>query len=245
MQVIDLTRVFDREVEILEVGADTLVYASDCREDEQDACVIGVYHTETATREEKLTLDDTRLYESFRTFGCLNDFFYAVNVLDDYKVHLQKIDKQTWKKTEEAIVTPEGEILNIWPLNDQYALVTDEVTVTPETKKTYGLEACNKGYETLVYLYDLAEHKKSYITDAKTKAKLLAMYQEPEEAQEAFSLEDLRIQNGYKEVIIEDEPVFYEVVTMENTKTGETSEVHGRAGLYGDKIIITKSFLVL
>ena len=40
---------------------------------------------------------------------------------------LRKIDKRTWENTTDFLINPEGEIINIYSLNEDYMIITDEV----------------------------------------------------------------------------------------------------------------------
>ena len=106
MALINLTDVFDREIEILEIKAESMVYAIDRKDETKNKCVLERYDFNEGKITPLIELDYTRLYESFQTYGQNRDFFYAVNVLDDYRVRLRKIDKRTWKIGEDVLLKP-------------------------------------------------------------------------------------------------------------------------------------------
>lgn len=162
----DLTAVFNREAEILEATASGIVYALDQKSDSGNRCVIGYYDFEQGSDQAILSLDGTRIYESFRSYGAMKDYFYAAVVLSDYKLCLQEIDKQSWKVRQSFCLVPEGEILNFYPVNQDYLIVIDEVAATDELLMRFDDEDFGGKYYTLTYLYHLKTGEKWYMQAA-------------------------------------------------------------------------------
>ena len=117
MERVDLLDAFSREIEVLELTDDTMIYAIDQKNEIKDVCSIEKMDLKSRQVERLISLDYTRLWESFRTYSQMPDFFYAVNVLQDYRLRLRKIDKRTWENTTDFLINPEGEIINIYSLN--------------------------------------------------------------------------------------------------------------------------------
>ena len=114
------------EIEVLEIKEDCMVYAIDRKDDTKNRCVIERYTFEDKKITSLLSLDYTRLYEAFQTYGQNPAFFYAVNVLDDYRVRLRRIDKNSWEIKEDILLNAEGEVLSLYILDENHLLVTDE-----------------------------------------------------------------------------------------------------------------------
>lgn len=167
MECIDLTNVFDREIEVLEIQKDSMIYAIDQKNEVMDVCRIGRYDFDTQVSEDLCVLDYARLYESFATYPQREDFFYAVNVLADYRLRLRRINKKTWDFEGEMVVDALGEILNIHILDERYLLIVDEV----ESSSTYAKEwhmrhkYTDEPYMELVYVYDSFEKKRYPVLD--------------------------------------------------------------------------------
>ncbi|MBB5265037.1 hypothetical protein HNP82_002176 [Catenibacillus scindens] len=166
MERVDLLDAFSREIEVLELTDDTMIYAIDQKNEIKDVCSIEKMDLKSRQVERLISLDYTRLWESFRTYSQMPDFFYAVNVLQDYRLRLRKIDKRTWENTTDFLINPEGEIINIYSLNEDYMIITDEVKGGPEVFETYGLKDCGKRYVNVRYLYEIATAKKYPIKDS-------------------------------------------------------------------------------
>lgn len=108
MKVENLIHVFDREIEVLEIKEDCMIYAIDRKDDTKNRCVIERYTFEDKKITSLLSLDYTRLYEAFQTYGQNPAFFYAVNVLDDYRVRLRRVDKKSWETKRIFCLTPKA-----------------------------------------------------------------------------------------------------------------------------------------
>lgn len=163
--IYNLTDIFDREVEILEVNSEGMIYILDQKSDSGNQCVIERYDFERRERKTLLSLDGTRLYESFRTYGVMKDYFYAVIVYPDYKLRLEEIDTHTWQLRQSFHLVPEGEVLNIYPIHPDYLIVTDEAAATDELLKRFNDEDYAEKYYTLTYLYCLKTGEKWYLQD--------------------------------------------------------------------------------
>ena len=167
MECVDLLDAFSREIEVLELTDDTMIYAIDQKNEIKDVCSIEKMDLKSRQVERLISLDYTRLWESFRTYSQMPDFFYAVNVLQDYRVRLRKIDKKTWENTTDFLINPEGEIINIYSLNEDYMIITDEVKAAPEVFEKYGLKDLGRRYVNVRYLYEIATAKKYPIKDSR------------------------------------------------------------------------------
>ena len=165
MERIDLLDTFNREVEVLELNDEWMIYALDQKNEVKDICSIEKMNLKTRQIQRLITLDYTRLWESFRTYGQMPGFFYAVNVLADYRVRLRKIDKNTWENTTDFLITPEGEIINIYSLNEDYMIITDEVKAQKEVLEKFGLANEGRRYVNVRYLYEIHTGKKYPIKD--------------------------------------------------------------------------------
>lgn len=164
MAFINLTDVFDREIEVLEAGADSMIYAIDRKDETKNKCVIERYDFKSKTITTLLPLDYTRLYESFHTYGQHDAFFYAVNVLDDYRVRLRKIYKKTWEIGEDILLNAEGEVLSLYILDDDHLLVTDEAEASEKYVSGWGMAAGSR-YMNLCYVYDIKNGRKYPVKD--------------------------------------------------------------------------------
>lgn len=165
MNYINLIDSFDREIEVLEINDTSLIYAIDQKNEVMDVCHIGRYDFESGEKEQLAILDYTRLYESFQTYGQSKDYFYAMNVLQDYKLRLRRINKRTWSPEGELIVEALGEILNLFIIDEQYLLVVDEVKKTEEFLDMYHLHDDGSEYINICYLYDCFSKKRYPVTD--------------------------------------------------------------------------------
>lgn len=164
-KIYDLTDIFDREMEILEADDNSIIYILDQKSERGNQCVIEQYHFERGERSVLGILDGTRLYESFRTYGAMKDYFYAVTVRSDYKLRLEEIDSHTWQPRQMFYLVPEGEILNIYPVHPDYLIVTDEAAATDELLMRFDDEDYTGKYYTLTYLYCLKTGEKWYLQD--------------------------------------------------------------------------------
>lgn len=166
VKIHNLIDTFNREVEILEVNDEGVIYVIDQKSDKGNLCAIEQYAFADGVRNTLLTLEGTRLYESFRTYGVVKDYFYAVTIGSDYKLRLQEIDKTSWKIRQTFYLVPEGEVLNLYPINQEYLIVTDEVMATDEILMKFQDEDYDGKYYTLTYLYHLKTGEKWYLQDA-------------------------------------------------------------------------------
>ncbi len=165
MNYINLINAFDREIEVLEVTEDAMIYAVDRKDDSKTRCDIEKLDFNLQKTEPLIRLDYTRIYESFQTYRQNPDFFYAVNVLSDYRVRLRRVDKQQWQIHEDILLNAEGEVLSLYVLDERYLLVTDEVVKDETYTKIYGEPETDSRYMTLCYLYDVKTGEKFPITD--------------------------------------------------------------------------------
>lgn len=165
MERIDLRDTFSREIEVLELNEDYMIYALDQKNEIKDLCSIERMELDSREVKRLVSLDYTRLWESFRTYGQMPGFFYAVNVLADYRLRLRKIDKKTWEISSDILIQPEGEIINIYSLNEDYLIITDEVKADKQILQKYGLKDEGRRYVNVRYLYELRTAKKYPIRD--------------------------------------------------------------------------------
>ena len=166
MERMDLLSAFQREVEVLELTDDYMIYALDQKNELKDLCSIEQMTFADGAVNRRISLDYTRLWESFRTYGQMPDFFYAVNVLADYRVRLRRIRKDTWENDMDILVNPEGEIINIYSLNEDFMVITDEVKATDEVCKTYGIKDNGRRYVNVRYLYEIKTARKYPVLDS-------------------------------------------------------------------------------
>lgn len=166
MERVDLLTAFNREVEVLELNDEYMIYALDQKNELKDLCSIEKMDFSDRQVQRLISLDYTRLWESFRTYGQLPGFFYAVNVLQDYRVRLRRINKQTWENDTDFLIQPEGEIINIYSLNEDYMVITDEVKASPDVYETYHMIDEGRRYVNVRYLYEIATAKKYPIVDS-------------------------------------------------------------------------------
>lgn len=166
MERVDLLTAFNREVEVLELNDDYMIYALDQKNELKDLCSIEKMDFSDRQIQRLISLDYTRLWESFRTYGQLPEFFYAVNVLQDYRVRLRKINKQTWENDTDFLIQPEGEIINIYSLNENYMVITDEVKASADVYEKYHMTDEGRRYVNVRYLYEIATAKKYPIVDS-------------------------------------------------------------------------------
>ncbi len=123
----DLSKKFERESEILEVTDSEIICAVDGRGEKGNCCTIfGIDQQSGATRK-LLVLPDTRIYESFNTYRMADAWFYAVSVDEHYKVRLQMIDKKNFSIIKIADVLPEREVLQIFPVSEDFIIVVEEM----------------------------------------------------------------------------------------------------------------------
>lgn len=172
MNYINLIDSFDREIEVLEITDTSMIYAIDQKNEVMDVCHIGRYDFESGEKERLAILDYTRLYESFQTYGQSKDYFYAMNVLQDYRLRLRRINKTTWTPEGELIVDALGEILNLFIIDDQYLLIVDEVKKTDEFLEMYHIEDTDAEYINVCYLYDCFSKKRYPVTDQRLQGYL-------------------------------------------------------------------------
>lgn len=165
MKCINLINTFDREIEVLEMTDKSMVYAIDQKNEVMDACYIGKYDFESGENHQLILLDYTRLYESFQTYKQNEDYFYAINVLQDYRLRLRRINKKTWSLEGELTVDALGEILSIYIIDEQYLLIVDEVKKTDEFLKMFKLKDNDSEYINLCYLYDCYSYQRYPMTD--------------------------------------------------------------------------------
>lgn len=151
---------FNREMEILEVDDDGIIYVIDQKSDKGNLCAIEHYAFETGDRKTLLSLNGTRLYESFGTYRAMKDYFYAVIIGSDYKLRLEEIDKRSWRIRQTYYIVPEGEVLNLYPVNEEYMIVTDEVMATDDILMKFQDEDYEGKYYNLTYLYHLKTGEK-------------------------------------------------------------------------------------
>ncbi len=154
---------FNRELEILEVNDEGIICVLDQKSDKGNRCAIARYDFASGALTTLLELEGTRLYESFGTFGAVKDYFYAVTIGGDYKLRLQEIDRTSWKIRRTFYLVPEGEVLNLYPVNEDYLIVTDEVMATDELLEKFQDEDYEGKYYTLTYLYHLKTGEKWYL----------------------------------------------------------------------------------
>lgn len=197
MERVDLRESFHREIEVLELNDDFMIYALDQKNEIRDLCSIERMELSSREVQRLVSLDYTRLWESFRTYAQMPGFFYAVNVLADYRLRLRKIDKTTWEISSDILINPEGEIINIYSLNEDYLIVTDEVKATPEILEKYGLKDEGHRYVNVRYLYEFKTAKKYPIVDGHFDSKteeipVCLMAGEPTVVYEAFYREEAR-----------------------------------------------------
>ena len=166
MKVENLIHVFDREIEVLEIKEDCMVYAIDRKDDTKNRCVIERYTFEDKKITSLLSLDYTRLYEAFQTYGQNPAFFYAVNVLDDYRVRLRRIDKNSWEIKEDILLNAEGEVLSLYILDENHLLVTDEAEANESYLRDWGMSDGSR-YMELCYIYDIKTGKKYPVMDCR------------------------------------------------------------------------------
>ena len=161
----NLVDIFDRELEILDVNEERMIYVLDQKSDRGNLCSIEQYDFASGEMKTLISLEGTRLYESFRTYGAMTDYFYAVTVEEDYRLRLQEIDSHTWQIRQTFRLIPEGEVLNIYPIHPDYLIVTDEVAATDEILLKFDDEDYAGKYYTLIYLYNLKTGEKRYLQD--------------------------------------------------------------------------------
>lgn len=171
MNYINLIDTFDREIEVLEINDEAMIYAMDMKNEIMDLCSIGRYDFASDTYETLLTLDYARLYESFQSYGQNKSYFYCVNVLQDYRLRLRRISKLNWEQEGEVHLCALGEIVNFYMISEQYLLIVDEVTSTDEYKKTYHIDS-DDTYINLVYLYDCFSQKRYPVIDSRLHGEL-------------------------------------------------------------------------
>ena len=165
MNYMNLINAFDREIEVLEVAEDAMIYAIDRKDDSKNRCDIERMDFKNKTAEPLIRLDYTRIYESFQTYRQHPDFFYAVNVLSDYRVRLRRVDKKQWQIHEDVLLDAEGEVLSLYILDERCLLVTDEVVKDDDYIKVYGEPESDGRYMTLCYVYDIQTGEKYPVTD--------------------------------------------------------------------------------
>ena len=165
VRMYNLVDIFDRELEILDVNDKTMIYALDQKSDSGNLCALGEYDFDSGEKKTLMVLEGTRLYESFRTYGAVKDYFYAVTVEDDYRLRLQEINVHDWEIRRTFRLVPEGEVLNIYPVHPDYLIVTDEVAATDEILMKFNDEDYAGRYYTLSYLYSLKTGEKWYLQD--------------------------------------------------------------------------------
>lgn len=164
MELINLIDAFDREIEVLEISGDQMIYAIDDKDETKNRCLLESYDFSSGKRTLLLPLDYTRIYESFQTYAQNDSFFYAVNVLQDYRVRLRKIDKYSWEIHEDILLEPEGEVLSLYILDDKHLLVTDEAKAAEKYAETYGMETGGR-FMNLCYIYDIGSGEKYPVKD--------------------------------------------------------------------------------
>ena len=166
MERVDLRDTFGREIEVLELNDDFMIYALDQKNEIKDLCSIEKMNLNSREVVHLISLDYTRLWESFRTYKQMPGFFYAVNVLADYRLRLRMIDKTTWEISSDILIHPEGEIINIYSLNEDYLIITDEVKASGDVLAAYGLKDEGRRYVNVRYLYEIKTAKKYPIVDS-------------------------------------------------------------------------------
>jgi len=165
MKCINLIDAFDTEIEVLEINDESMIYAQDRKNEMMDVCHIGRYDFGSGEKQQLAVLDYTRLYESFQTYSQSEEYFYAMNVLQDYRLRLRRISKKTWSPEGELVIEALGEILSIFILNEQYLLIVDEVKKTDEFLEMYRMKDDGSAYMNLCYLYDCYSKKRYPVTD--------------------------------------------------------------------------------
>ena len=75
MERIDLRDTFSREIEVLELNEDYMIYALDQKNEIKDLCSIERMELDSREVKRLISLDYTRLWESFRTYGQMPGFF--------------------------------------------------------------------------------------------------------------------------------------------------------------------------
>ena len=96
MDCINLIEAFDREIEVLELQEDAMIYAIDQKNEMMDVCRIERYDFSSGEKQTLCVLDYARIYESFQTYHQSAAYFYVINVLQDYHLRLRRFNKKTW-----------------------------------------------------------------------------------------------------------------------------------------------------
>ncbi len=195
----NLVDIFDRELEILDADEEKMIYVLDQKSDRGNLCSIGQYDFISNEFKILISLEGTRLYESFRTYGAMKDYFYAVTVESDYRLRLQEIDCHTWQIRQTCWLIPEGEVLNIYPIYPDYLIVTDEVAATDEILLKFDDEDYAGKYYTLTYLYNLKTGEKRYLHDILDHMELMDVQAVPDKdggSQLYFMLQCLNSSGG-------------------------------------------------
>ena len=161
----DLSRTFDREVEILGADDRYIDLVLDQKSEMGNRCEIGRYDMETGSYRPYNSLEGVRLYESFDSYGCHPDFFFAQTVFSDYRVRLKMIDKASLAVRGQFEIAAEGEIIAVYPITDRYLLVIDEEKATDELLEAFEDEDFDGSYYQVFYLYDLTDGIKYYLRD--------------------------------------------------------------------------------
>ena len=167
MDCINLIDAFDREIEVLEIQDDSMIYAIDQKNEMMDMCRIERYDFSSGEKTTLCVLDYARIYESFQTYHQSAEYFYVMNVLQDYHLRLRRFNKKTWEAEGELVIEALGEILGLYILNEQYLLVVDEVVKSPEYIKTWCMSDCDDNYMNLCYVYDCYNKKRYPVTDSR------------------------------------------------------------------------------
>lgn len=210
MELTNLIHTFDREIEVLDISADHMIYAIDDKDETKNRCLLESYDFGTGSRTVLLALDYTRIYESFQTYAQNDCFFYAVNVLQDYRVRLRKIDKRSWEIHEDILLEPEGEVLSLYILDDKHLLVTDEALSGEKYVQDYGMEDHGGRFMNLCYIYDIGSGRKYPVKDTRFHhlPETVKTYRGPQKCVTA-------IIPGNKDIYLTDTEAFIEAVKSE------------------------------
>ena len=209
MDCINLIEAFDREIEVLELQEDAMIYAIDQKNEMMDVCRIERYDFSSGEKQTLCVLDYARIYESFQTYHQSAAYFYVINVLQDYHLRLRRFNKKTWEAEGELIIEALGEILGLYILNEQYMLVVDEVVKSPEYMKTWCMSECDGNYMNLCYVYDCYNKKRYPVTDSRMH----------------------RLIDGFWLRQTKGEPWMYMVLASDENVEAEVAD-HGESGLY-------------
>lgn len=166
MIIENLTETFDRDIEVLAVTDQKMIYAIDKKNEAMNKTELCTYEWGSGKITPLLTLNHTRIYESFETFNQREDYFYAISIMDDYKACMRRINKETYQQEDEFVLTPKGELVSAYILNEQYLFITDEVENRGKIIDEFNVSISQNGpYVNVAYVFDIKEKKIYPITD--------------------------------------------------------------------------------